>query len=155
MSAEHNERQVKPYGPDECDDYATHDEGLGIGNFLPENLPLFHPNCLCVQLAVIPQSLEEIGTEIGDWMVGAPNARLDKWYEKYGGGYSDLRNTGSTNNNGLKLYSQSGKINNESGEIVDEFIPVTDESYKHLNNVCIFNDFRDKLLFTAMIDIFR
>lgn len=84
LSAEHEERQVIPFGPDECDDYAAHDEGLGIGNFPPEKCPLPHPNCLCVQWAVIPQSLEEIGAEIGDWIAGGENARLDEWYEKYG-----------------------------------------------------------------------
>lgn len=83
LSPEHDERQVKPFGPDECDDYAAHDEGLGIGNFKPENLPVPHPQCLCAQWAVIPQSLEEIGAEIGSWMAGIPNARLDNWYKKY------------------------------------------------------------------------
>lgn len=94
LSPEHDARQVIPFGPDECDEYAEHDEGLGKGNFRPENVPTPHPLCLCVQWAVIPQSLEEIGAEIGDWISGAPNEKLDAWYEKYGETFakSELKN---------------------------------------------------------------
>lgn len=82
LSMSHETRQVIPFGRDCCDDYAEHDEGLGIGNFPVSSLPLPHPQCLCVQWAVIPESLEDIGAEIGNWMAGEPNARLDTWYQK-------------------------------------------------------------------------
>jgi len=80
LSSEHFVRQVLPFGEDECDEYAEHDEGLGIGNFYPENLPLPHPQCLCVQWGVVPYSMTEVGDEIGRWLAGGANAKLDHWY---------------------------------------------------------------------------
>lgn len=93
LSMSHEVRQVIPFGRDCCDDYAEHYEGLGVGNFPVDKLPLPHPQCLCVQWAVIPESLEDIGTEIGRWMAGEPNARLDTWYQKEYG--EELKNTSS------------------------------------------------------------
>ena len=84
LSNAHDERQVIPFGPDECDEYAEHDEGLGLGNFKPEEIPVPHPQCLCVQWAVIPDSLEDIGARIGAWASGEPDELLDEWYDKYG-----------------------------------------------------------------------
>ena len=84
LSNAHEERQVIPFGPDECDEYAEHDEGLGLGNFKPEEIPVPHPQCLCVQWAVIPDSLENIGARIGAWASGEPDELLDEWYDKYG-----------------------------------------------------------------------
>ena len=86
LSNAHEERQVIPFGPDECDEYAEHDEGLGLGNFKPEEIPVPHPQCLCVQWAVIPDSLEDIGARIGAWASGETDELLDEWYDKYGGG---------------------------------------------------------------------
>ena len=43
-----------------------------------------HPQCLCVQWAVIPESLEDIGARIGAWASGEPDELLDEWYDKYG-----------------------------------------------------------------------
>lgn len=82
LSASHYERQIEPFGRDCCDDYAEHDEGLGTGNYPPESLPLPHPQCLCAQYAVIPESLEEIGDELGAWLAGGESERLDAWYER-------------------------------------------------------------------------
>ena len=65
-------------------EYAEHDEGLGLGNFKPGGIPVPHPQCLCVQWAVIPDSLEDIGARIGAWASGEPDAVLDEWYDKYG-----------------------------------------------------------------------
>ena len=84
LSNAHEERQVIPFGPDECDEYAEHDEGLGMGNFKPDELPCPHPQCLCSQWAVIPESLEDIGRQIGAWASGEPDELLDEWYDKYG-----------------------------------------------------------------------
>ena len=84
LSNSHYERQVIPFGPDECDEHAEHDEGLGLGNFKPEEIPVPHPQCLCAQWAVIPRDLEDIGAQIGRWASGEPDALLDEWYDKYG-----------------------------------------------------------------------
>ncbi|WP_298042549.1 hypothetical protein [uncultured Clostridium sp.] len=79
LSPEHGARQVDRFGEDECDDYASNDYyNLGQGNFPPAEVPVPHPNCLCIQTAVIPKSLDEIGEEIGDWLKGGNNPNLDK-----------------------------------------------------------------------------
>lgn len=43
LSSQHYIRQVKHHGPDICDDYAAHEEGLGTGVFDKRNLPIPHP----------------------------------------------------------------------------------------------------------------
>ena len=57
------------------------------------NLPLDHPNGMCVVTAEIPKSYEEIGKELGDWAAGkSDNPELDRWLipsnEKERGNYS-------------------------------------------------------------------
>ena len=32
----------------------------------------------------IPKSLDEVGTELGDWLKGNSNSKLDRWYKEYG-----------------------------------------------------------------------
>ena len=131
LSNAHDERQVIPFGPDECDDYAEHDEGLGEGNFKPDELPCPHPQCLCVQWAVIPDSLEDIGARIGAWASGEPDERLDEWYAQYGGGNPNgdpkeiLRNGGELLQNAAK----SGKI--LSGAISGGLNPDSQEAQEH------------------------
>ena len=131
LSNAHDERQVIPFGPDECDDYAEHDEGLGEGNFKPDELPCPHPQCLCVQWAVIPDSLEDIGARIGAWAYGEPDERLDEWYAQYGGGNPNgdpkeiLRNGGELLQNAAK----SGKI--LSGAISGGLNPDSQEAQEH------------------------
>lgn len=117
LSDSHDERQVIPFGPDECDEYAQHDEGLGMGNWKPEQIPLPHPQCLCIQYGVVTQSLEEIGDEIGRWIAGEPNVRLDSWNALYGRNY-DLQNAGNRgiikaeemSGERMQRKSQAGKI---------------------------------------------
>lgn len=121
LAPEHDERQVIPFGPDECDDYAAHEEGLGEGNFRPENVPTPHPQCLCAQWAVIPKSLEEIGAEIGDWISGVPNEKLDAWYETYGKGFDK---------NDLKNATDGGRMNLTDSELAAVNTYVSSESYK-------------------------
>lgn len=79
LSAQHRIRQEKPFGPDECNDYAEHNEGLGRGNFDKNNVPLPHPSCLCYQTPVISKSLEDIATELNQWVNGKYNNKLDKY----------------------------------------------------------------------------
>lgn len=77
LSPQHYERQTLPFGADICDDYAYHDEGLGLGNWPIKNVPLPHPKCLCSQYAVVPQSLDKCADELKRWLGGEPNAALD------------------------------------------------------------------------------
>lgn len=37
----------------------------------------------------IPQNLDSIGNEIGDWLRGGDNTKLDEWYSKYGKEFID------------------------------------------------------------------
>ena len=111
LSNSHYERQVIPYGPDECDEYAAHDEGLGEGNWKPEEIPVPHPQCLCAHWPVIPQDLEDIGAQIGRWASGEPDELLDEWYDKYGNQNTNgnpkeiLREGLKYQSNGSKMFS--------------------------------------------------
>ncbi len=43
------------------------------------------PNGLCTMIPVISQSLNEIATELRDWLdSNSSNKKLDDWYKKYG-----------------------------------------------------------------------
>ena len=62
-----------------CDEYANqNDYGLGQGVFKKSNVPLQHPNCMCYMTSVITKDLEDIASEINDWIHGASNSKLDK-----------------------------------------------------------------------------
>lgn len=124
LSDSHDERQVIPFGPDECDEYAQHDEGLGMGNWKPEQIPLPHPQCLCIQYGVVTQSLEEIGDEIGRWIAGEPNVRLDSWNALYGRNY-DLQG-------GVKFGSKDLKNGADGGRIISGGLnPNSKEAQEH------------------------
>lgn len=76
LSNAHGSRM--PYG-DICDEYANqNDYGLGQGVFKKSNVPLQHPNCMCYMTSVITKDLEDIASEINDWIHGASNSKLDK-----------------------------------------------------------------------------
>ncbi len=85
LSSQHYERQVKHWGPDECDDYANQNwYGLGKGNFPKDKGPLSHPQCLCHTSPVISKSLDQVATELKAWARGGNNPMLEKWYWRYG-----------------------------------------------------------------------
>lgn len=63
---------------DVCDTYMEHDEGLGKGNFALDNAPLPHPFCKCTWYLDSSKSLEEIGQELGEWLAGAENPKLER-----------------------------------------------------------------------------
>ncbi len=73
---------------DVCDLYMEHDEGLGLGNFSLDNAPLPHPFCRCTWYIDSSKSLDEIGNELGRWIGGEKNDRLDEafgeWKQKIG-----------------------------------------------------------------------
>ena len=48
------------------------------------DVPLDHPNGLCTTIPEITMTYEEIGEELKGWINGEPNAKLDKWFKKYG-----------------------------------------------------------------------
>lgn len=81
MSGAHSSRM--PNG-DICDDYSSHDEGIGIGVFKKNNIPIPHPNCMCVIIPYSEKSLETIGEEIGKWIKGEPSKEIDAWFESRG-----------------------------------------------------------------------
>ena len=149
LSNSHYERQVIPYGPDECDEYAAHEEGLGEGNWKPEEIPVPHPQCLCAHWPVIPQDLEDIGAQIGRWASGEPDAVLDEWYDKYGN-----RNPNGDPKEilreGLKYQGNGGIIYSDSRY---DFKPVTEKSYRNIEGYSFFGDDRDKQLRTAFREI--
>lgn len=77
LSPQHFERQVRPFGTDICDEYAAHDEGLGVGNWPVKQTPLGHACCLCATYPVVTQSLDECAAELRAWLDGEANARLE------------------------------------------------------------------------------
>ena len=84
LSDAHYERQVSRWGEDECDEYAEQDNyGLGVGNFPKDEVPLSHPQCLCVTYGVITKTLEDVADELNNWLDGEKNQILDEWYDKY------------------------------------------------------------------------
>lgn len=83
LSASHYERQVAVAGEDVCDEYALHDEGLGIGVWPIDDLPMPHPQCLCYQTEVVPD-LEEAAELLSKWHYGdGTNAALDRRFEQW------------------------------------------------------------------------
>lgn len=82
LSGAHYSRQVERFGEDICDEYTSSDNyGLGPGIFPKDKVPIPHPNCLCYQTAHITKSYNEIGKELGAWINGDKNSKLDKWYK--------------------------------------------------------------------------
>lgn len=154
LSMSHEERQIIPFGRDCCDDYAEHDEGLGIGNFPVSSLPLPHPQCLCVQWAVIPESLENIGDEIGRWMSGETNSKLDNWYQKEygeelnssekgiiihnGKGSGKKSNSGSSN---IQRVHSIGHIDINDTQAVEDIMRKFDSHYtsKPIEYACVID----------------
>lgn len=76
LSPSHYERQVARFGEDVCDTYASHDEGLGRGNFPIRNLPMPHAQCLCVQYQVVPE-LNDVADRLSKWVDGGADPALD------------------------------------------------------------------------------
>lgn len=86
LSPSHYERQVARFGADICDEYAAHNEGLGVGNWPIEKVPLPHPCCLCYQYAVVNKSMDECASELRAWLDGESNPALDASFGKWRGG---------------------------------------------------------------------
>lgn len=87
LSPSHHDRQVKKWGKDICDVYATqNDYNLGVGVFPADKLPISHPNCLC-NLTTETTDLKDARKELADWVKGGKNEKLDAWMETYGKEY--------------------------------------------------------------------
>lgn len=93
LSPSHWERQVKPFGADICDEYAAHDEGLGVGNWPIDGVPLPHPQCLCSQWAVTPDDLDACAQRLRRWLDGGEDASMDaafaQWRQELQAGEND------------------------------------------------------------------
>ena len=50
--------------------------------YKPEEVPLDHPNGLCTMVPYISKNRNEAINELRDWIEGAQNERLDKWYKE-------------------------------------------------------------------------
>lgn len=81
LSGEHYARQVARWGEDECDEYANQNwYGLGVGNFPVDEVPMSHPQCLCITYPVITKSFDGIVDELLAWEEGL-NPELEAWFE--------------------------------------------------------------------------
>lgn len=41
-------------------------------------------NGLCTMIPVIKKSLDNVASELKDWVNGKSNKKLDEWYQEYG-----------------------------------------------------------------------
>ena len=81
LSPEHDARMGGR--KDECDDYANHNEGMGVGMFRKDTLPgVPHCNCLCIIVPHIVEDFESIGARLKKWVDGGKDIEIDKWVEK-------------------------------------------------------------------------
>lgn len=82
LSDSHYVRQVKRWGKDICDKYATqNDYKLGIGVFALDRCPMQHANCLCY-LTEENLDIDKAIEELKGWSNGKDNPKLDKWYKE-------------------------------------------------------------------------
>lgn len=77
LSPSHYERQVAKFGADVCDDYAAHNEGLGVGNWPIDKVPMPHAQCLCATWQVVPE-LDDVADRLGRWVDGGRDAELER-----------------------------------------------------------------------------
>ena len=64
-----------------CDKFAHHDEGLGIGVYKPENLPVSHPQCKCYTVTVAISS-EKLTKNWIEWMNNkSTHPEISNWFE--------------------------------------------------------------------------
>jgi hypothetical protein len=73
-------RQIAKWGPDVCDDYAKHDEGLGLGVYPVDKLPMPHPQCLCRQEQVIPTTDDAVA-RLNRWLNGGSDPALEQGFQ--------------------------------------------------------------------------
>lgn len=81
LSASHGTRM---HGKtDVCDEYSSQNNyGLGTGNFPADELPIGHPNCICVTYEInIP--IDDAISRLKAWTNGEIDEELERWYEKY------------------------------------------------------------------------
>lgn len=48
-----------------------------------DDVPIDHPNGMCTTIPVLEKELDQIGEELGKWVKGEANPKLDKWFKKY------------------------------------------------------------------------
>lgn len=85
LSPSHYERQVARFGEDICDTYASHDEGLGRGNFPIDDVPMPHAQCLCATWQVVPE-ISDVADRLGAWVDGGEDAELDAAFGEWKAG---------------------------------------------------------------------
>lgn len=85
LSPSHYERQVARFGEDICDAYASHDEGMGRGNFPIDDVPMPHAQCLCATWQVVPE-LSDVADRLGAWVDGGEDAELDAAFGEWKAG---------------------------------------------------------------------
>lgn len=76
--------------------------------YTPDTLPLDHPNGICTFTPVINKTLEDIGTELHDWLYNkGNNPKLDKWLDDYGKEFGIEKNSDIIDN--IRNDIKSGK----------------------------------------------
>lgn len=113
LSPSHYERQVKKWGQDICDEYATRDSySRGQGVYPADKYPVAHPNCLCYPTQE-NAPVERAREEIIKWLNGGSNTLLDQWSDKYGEEFGIERNKS-------KAFSEIAASKGENSGIIKE-----------------------------------
>lgn len=114
--------------------------------YTPDELPMDHPNGVCYFIPVIEKSLEDIGSELHDWLNGKGNNKLDSWYEGNRRERSDDNNifkkndkkdTNNVLNNGIisnnkwlnASFPTEKKFNKHIEKHLKEYDNITEEEY--------------------------
>lgn len=119
--------------------------------YTPDELPMDHPNGVCYFIPIIDKSLDDIGSELHDWINGGSNTKLDSWYEQNKIIKEDNSNNGKSDiikprtfNKKIQTVKEKVRVNNgiiteehlkEAGKIVqDELIENRSEFKVNLDN---------------------
>ena len=111
--------------------------------FSVKDVPLDHPNGLCTTVPEIPMSLDEIGAELRNWVDGEANAKLDKWFKKYGEEFAGIEKT--PKNNSEKTTTSTSTKNKKVKEIdylqslANKGVKVDLDSFKNIDKK-LFNE---------------
>lgn len=108
LSPSHFERQVARFGEDVCDTYASHDEGLGRGNWPIRKVPMPHAQCLCATWQVVPP-IRDVADRLGKWVDGGEDAELEKAF----GEWRENSLTAPKKQSTIKMTAQSQPVSPE------------------------------------------
>jgi len=138
LSPSHYERQVARFGEDVCDTYASHDEGLGRGNWPIRKVPMPRTQCLCAMWQVVPP-IRDVADRLSRWVDGGEDAELEKafgaWKAERGSPAQSIAFVAQTKPESVKL--KVGKLDIQEiegafGKLQTNEVILTHPSARHI-----------------------